>query len=191
MRRDGIICGVIFAYCLAVAVYAFHPAHLLADTAQVSAQPVVTAPVRFDVLSESPDPNQILELVNKERVFEGSPAMNANATLGKIAAERAADMAKRQYYAHRNPEGKIFSDYFAENGIKTDYSCENLDAVFVPDINTFIHEWMASTKGHHECMMNPNFKDAGYAATKMTLVDYQGKPTPMYLVVAIHTTELK
>lgn len=71
---------------------------------------------------------------------------------------------------------------------KTDYSCENLSLVFVPDSEEFIKQWLTSTQGHRECMTNPDLTTAGYAVTKMMLLQHGGTQTTAYVVVAIHAT---
>lgn len=191
MKREFWVCSAIFLYCLFAAYITFGLLRTPETTSYAQASEI-TPPVNthFATTLDTPDPNQVFELVNKERVVEGSPALRADEKLGKLAAARAADMAKRQYYAHKNPDGKYYYDFFSAYGLASDYSCENLDLVFTPSNETFINEWLASTKGHRNCMINPSLTEAGYATTKLTLVDYDGKPTMAYLVVAIHTTPL-
>ncbi len=192
-KRDALFCTLIFAYCMVVGLFTLKLQLIKADAALpavVAAQSVVTEPVRFEATPDSPDPNQVFDLVNKERAANGSPVLVANAKLAKVAAERAADMAQRQYYAHKSPDGLYYYDLFPSEGIDVDYSCENLDITFVPDISQFINEWSASLKGHRECMNNPKLTQAGYAVTKMMLLEYGGKQVPAYLVVAIHSTEI-
>lgn len=189
MKRDGLICALIFAYCMAVGMFTLRPQLLMADP-QISLPEEAVQGVQFASFPNSPDPNHVFELVNKERLLQGSLVLKANAKLGVVAAERAADMAKRQYYAHKNPDGQYYYDLFPLHGVSAHYSCENLDIVFVPDITMFTREWLASTKGHRNCMINPTLTEAGYAVTKMMLLEYGGKEVPAYLVVAIHTTNL-
>jgi uncharacterized protein YkwD len=190
MKRDGLICGLIIAYCTVIGLFTLKPQMIMADPQATIAQSATVQAVHFKVIPDSPDPNQVLELVNKERAAQGSPVLIANEKLTRIAAERAADMATRQYYAHKNPDGNYYYNLFPENGVTVDYSCENLNIVFVPDINLFINEWLASTKGHRNCMVNASLKEAGYAVTKMMLLEYGGKEVPAYVVVAIHTTQV-
>ncbi len=188
------ICALIFAYCMAVGLFTLKPQLIMADAAVpavVAAQPIATEPIHFETTPDSPDPNQVFDLVNKERTAQGSPALVANAKLAKVAKERAVDMAKRQYYAHKSPDGQYYYDLFPSENVNVEYSCENLDITFVPDISQFISEWSASVKGHRECMNNPKLTQAGYAVTKMMLIEYDGQQTPAYLVVAIHATELQ
>lgn len=140
----------------------------------------------FDISLDSPDPNETLILVNEERHSLSLPALEANQKLAQVAQKRAADMVEHKYYAHKNPDGKYYFDYFKEYKINAGYSCENLDLVFVPDQAMVIKEWMASLKGHRGCMINNQTTKAGYATTKLSLVNYDGTETTAYLVVAIH-----
>lgn len=191
-KRDWFVCLAVVAYCLMVGLFTLRPELILADSIAAAPAPVEVTepPVKFTQLADSPDPNAVFELINQTRVQNGAQALVSNGRLAKVAAERAADMAARQYYAHKNPDGQYYYDLFPSLDIQADYSCENLDIVFVPDINMFVEQWMASTKGHRNCVVNPSLKYAGYAVTKMTLLEYGGKLTPAYLVVAIHTTDL-
>lgn len=184
-----ICCGIVL-YCLFAVLFLLNLRVGKVSPQVKAAQTEVVQDVQFSAMPDTPDPNQVFDLVNKVRVAQGSKPLVANSKLGKVASVRANDMAKRQYYAHKNPDGKYYYDFFPENSLKTDYSCENLDIVFVPDANMFINEWLASTKGHRQCMINPDLTHAGYAVTKMMLLQYDGKEVPAYLVVAVHTTDL-
>ena len=142
--------------------------------------------VRFDVPADAPDPNETLRLVNIQRGSVGLPALVANEKLGALAKARAKDMAARHYYAHKDPDGKYYYDYFPAYNLVTGYNCENLDLVFVPNQALVIQEWNASVRGHKRCMENSKTTQAGYATTRLTMVDFEGKETTAYLVVAIH-----
>lgn len=139
-------------------------------------------PANLDVL----DPNQVLELVNAERATLNLQPLKADRELGLVAAARAQDMATRQYYAHKNPDGVYFYDLFDSYGVDAGFACENLDMVFVPSKERVVEEWRASLRGHRACMMHTKTTHAGYAATTLTLVDFEGQETTAYLVVAIH-----
>ncbi len=192
--RSKLWCSVIFLYCLLVGVYTFELAQLTTSSQPVAAatpQVLAASDVRFPALPEAPDTNQVFELVNQARVAHGNKSLVANERLGQLAAARAADMAAKQYYSHLSPDDKYYYDYLSEYGVKTNYSCENLDLVFVLDNTAVINDWLNSTKGHHECMLGDNLVEAGYATTPITLLDYAGQPTHAYVVVAIHTSALK
>ncbi len=190
MKQKVFLFTLILAYFLGVGLLMARPQYINADTEVLAVKAEATQEVHFSKLTNAVDPNQVFGLVNKERAARGIAPLVANEKLGAVAASRATDMAKRQYYAHKNPDGKYFYDLLPDYGVSADYSCENLDLVFVPNSQTFVDEWLASTKGHKECMLSSNVKAAGYAAVKMTYLDYRGHATPAYLVVAIHSTQL-
>jgi uncharacterized protein YkwD len=48
----------------------------------------------------------MIELVNSDRTANGSHAISANGTLSSLARGHAADMAKRDFFNHTNPDGK-------------------------------------------------------------------------------------
>lgn len=142
--------------------------------------------VKFSAPAGIPDPNEIFALVNKERIAIGLTPLQPNSSLANIANQRAQDMAARRYYAHKNPDGLYFYDYFSyqEN---SKYACENLDLAFTTNVGSYVEDWMNSTSGHRECMLNADIKAAGYAAAPFETVDGYGVKTQSYIIVAIHS----
>ncbi len=164
----------------------FFGLNIAASTAAAPGVTWASDTVRFVAAADTLDPNQALVRVNQERASHDLDVLYAHEGLGKIAQARADDMAARSFYAHKNPDGKFYYDYFASHGINAGYNCENLDLVFAPNLEQVIHEWNASVKGHRECMMNDKTTLAGYGSAKMELINYDGSTTTAYLVVAIH-----
>lgn len=152
-------------------------------------QTAITA-VKFEVVEDAIDPNVALVRVNQERTSHGLDQLQSHEMLGKIAQTRANDMASRSYYAHKDPDGNFYYDFFDSFGITPGYTCENLDLVFAPNLEQVIDEWNASVKGHRECMMNSRTTFAGYGSAKLTLVNYNGIVTTAYVIVAIHAEQL-
>jgi uncharacterized protein YkwD len=191
VRRDTWFLAGIIMYCLAVALFTFWP-DLSFSSKKIPAQSVQAATtVRFAVEPDSPDPNELLTLVNQQRVQQGLPVVVANEKLASVASTRAADMVLRQYYAHKDLGGKYYYDYFADHGVEVSYSCENLDMLFVADNSQAIRDWLASNKGHRECLLNPNITTAGYAIVPTTRLNHQENETSAYIVVVIHSTSLR
>jgi uncharacterized protein YkwD len=133
-------------------------------------------------------PQTVFELVNLQRERSGLNQLVADESLAELAAARAADMAARQYYAHRDPDGKLYFDYFKDFDIRSGYSCENLDMVFVPSEQQVVDEWLNSLKGHRGCLLNPSVEHAGYASSAVTLISFDGSKTTAYVIVAIHAS---
>lgn len=150
-----------------------------ADNAVLSARTV-----RFDKVAGVSDPNEIFELVNQRRSEAGLTRLRANTKLAELARARAEDMAGRNYYAHRNPEGQYYYDLLNGTGFdKNLYSCENLDLQFTDTPGQYVADWMDSNKGHRECLLAARATDAGYAS----VATHQfGSDRTAYIVVAIH-----
>jgi uncharacterized protein YkwD len=154
----------------------------------------VTAPIptahilTFPTLPDAPDPNGVFNVVNQSREAQGLPALIADTYLTKIAHQRAADMAARHYYAHRDAEGRIFSDLLAADGEAVVYGCENLDLEFTLTPEIYVKDWLRSPK-HQACMFNKQVTRAGYAVARVDLVQSGGQTNTAYVVVAIHATE--
>lgn len=159
-----------------------------ATTAAAPGQNLYEGEFIFSVTEPALDPNETFRLMNLERQQFGLGALKADEKLAAVAKARAEDMVARHYYAHKNPDGRYYFDYFKDFDLDAGYNCENLDLVFVPDQDAVIDQWMASLKGHRGCMMHPHVSHAGYAATRLTLVDFHGIETTAYLVVAIHAS---
>jgi uncharacterized protein YkwD len=130
--------------------------------------------------------HELLRQVNQQRKNRKLKELNEDTRLNAVAQQRFDDMVQRQYYSHINPDGKYFYDLFPAQLIKADYSCENLDVEFTVDESRYVSDWLHSTKGHKECMLNPNVTSAGYAVGLFS----QTAGDRIYLVVGIHTSSI-
>lgn len=178
----------LIAYCLVVISVLLRPHMILADP-EIPA-PVVTKATRFDILPDSPDPNQVFERINQTRMNHGLPALVADSQLANLAVARAKDMMARHYFARKNPDGQYYYNLPGHTVLNTGNSCENLSVTFVPEQDRFLGEWSGSLGSSGSCVMNPGFRQAGYAVAKILLKDYDGNLNPAYLVVGIHSGEL-
>lgn len=146
----------------------------------------ITVTTLFPVVDQSLNPNDIFTDVNEARRQQGRTTLIADERLSKLAYDRAQDMVKNQYYAHENKSGQYYYDYLAQYGVNTIYSCENLDLLFVPDVQTAIRDWMTSKSGHRDCMLHDSTTLAGYAAMPMQYQQPNGTISSAYVVVGIH-----
>lgn len=131
-----------------------------------------------------PDPNDVFDAVNQARTAQGLPVLQKDAALTRVAQERAADMQKRAYYAHKNPDGLMYYDILFQQRVGFNYSCENLDLQFITPTANFVNDWMNSNTGHRECMLNVTADRAGYAITTIDM----DNGASAYIVVAIHAS---
>lgn len=147
--------------------------------------------VTFNSEPNAPDPNEILNIVNAERAANGMLPLVANEQLEAIAKLRAKDMVNNSYYAHLSPDGKYYYQLMDEQGLNATYSCENLAFEFTQNSRKYTDSWLNSAKGHRTCMLNSATIEAGYAAIKVPAESQSGVSQPSYIVVAIHSTEIK
>ncbi len=150
----------------------------------VSGTVLSSSTVRFDQTTTGPDINLIFEEANHVRLKNGLTPLKPNLKLANIANVRAQDMAKRNYYDHKNPDGQYYYNYLPQLGFDNkNFSCENLDLQFTVLASQYVNDWLSSSKGHRECMLNAKISDAGYAVAESHQVE--GGQTA-YIVVAIH-----
>lgn len=134
-----------------------------------------------------PDAQEMLELVNQERAKVGVAPLKLDERLNASAQEKADDMQNRDYYDHKSPDGiEGYSLVFKHMPNKCRYASENLAEVSITD-NKFgssrftIDNWMHSTKGHREAILDAKYSLVGFGISK------QGYD----LIVVQHFCELK
>lgn len=134
-----------------------------------------------------PDAQEMLELVNKERAKVGAAPLKLDERLNASAQEKADDMQNRDYYDHKSPDGiEGYSLVFKHMPSRCRYASENLAKVSTTD-NKFgssrftIDNWMHSTKGHREAILDSKYSLVGFGISK------QGYD----LIVVQHFCELK
>lgn len=134
-----------------------------------------------------PDPNQVFQYMNRARMTSGLPPLEKNDILANLAEQRAKDMAANTYYAHKDSKGQYFDQLLRENGYTVSYGCENLDLEFTTMPEIYVNNWLSSTSGHRECLLNSSVTEAGYAVA--SIAPMGGENIDSYVVVAIHSTK--
>lgn len=134
-----------------------------------------------------PDAQEMLELVNQERSKVGVAPLKLDERLNASAQEKANDMQNRGYYGHESPEGTRGTMFvFKHMPSKCRYAGENLAEVSTTDSKFgssrfTIDNWMHSTKGHREAILDAKYSLVGFGISK------QGYD----LIVVQHFCELK
>jgi hypothetical membrane protein len=134
-----------------------------------------------------PDAQEMLELVNEERAKVGAAPLKLDERLNASAQEKADDMQNRGYYGHVSPEGTRGTLFvFKHMPSKCRYAGENLAEVSTTDSRFgssrfTIDNWMHSTKGHREAILDAKYSLVGFGISK------QGYD----LIVVQHFCELK
>ena len=134
-----------------------------------------------------PDAQEMLELVNQERAKVGAAPLKLDERLNASAQEKADDMQNRGYYDHKSPDSiEGYSLVFKHMQNRCRYASENLAKVSTADgkignSRFTIDNWMRSTKGHREAILDAKYSLVGFGISK------QGYD----LIVVQHFCELK
>lgn len=138
-------------------------------------------------IPERPTADKIFELVNKERTQRGIAPLVRVPEIDNDARLKVEDMIKNDYYGHRNPKtGQFLMDNtYSDNHCKEYGENINQDEYWTtrPEdhpAEDHVKEWMESTDGHREAILNPRFKYAGIAL---------GWRTENLFVTALHFCE--
>jgi uncharacterized protein YkwD len=123
--------------------------------------PVVPAVRQSVVAREKASTNEMLRLVEKERAALGIGPLRRVPELDAAAAERAQDMASRDYFAHISPDGVTPGKQIIAAGYQADLCGENIASGYVT-ARDVVQAWMASP-GHRANILEPRFQDIGLA----------------------------
>ncbi|MEU6881592.1 CAP domain-containing protein [Streptomyces sp. NPDC046712] len=102
---------------------------------------------------------QVVSLANDERERAGCGPLRSNSRLRKAAQAHANDMATRDYYEHRSPEGRDAGDRIKAAGYAWDSWAENIHRGPKTPAKA-MEDWMNSD-GHRRNILNCSFKDIG------------------------------
>jgi uncharacterized protein YkwD len=102
---------------------------------------------------------QVLALVNKERSRYKLKLLVLDKDLTEVAQLHAQDMARRDYFSHKNPEGKSGGDRITNAGIPWHTWGENIaNSYKTPE--EVMQGWMNS-KGHRANILGADFGRIG------------------------------
>jgi uncharacterized YkwD family protein len=105
---------------------------------------------------------QVVTLVNQERSKAGlSPLKSNNATLTRMALDKAKDMYSKGYFDHNSPTYGSPFDMMKQYGISFSYAGENI-AKGQPTPQQVMTDWMNSA-GHRANILNTNYTTIGVA----------------------------
>lgn len=128
-------------------------------------------------------PEEIIRLTNAQRAAAGLSEVKLDSQLSAAAAQKAADMFARNYWAHVSPIGTQPWYFITNAGYSYRYAGENLARDF-SDAKSVVDAWVASPT-HRDNLMNSHYQDIGITVVDGTL---EGRETT--LVVQIFGTKL-
>ncbi len=154
--------------------------------AKAPANLIVADPITIPTTSGLPNPNDIVTAINQARSSHDLGTLIIDQTLVTLAHSRADDMTANQYFSHIDGSGNNFYTYLTP---KPSFACENLNLSFSLSVDDHVQDWLNSTKGHRECLLDSRVTRIGLATREFATIDHDGQSQKTYLVVAIHSTD--
>ena len=114
----------------------------------------------------------VLAAINRSRIQNGRRPLSLDPRLSAAAAAKLADMQKRAYFSHANPDGQYVWALVKQHGCAYRNVGENLASDF-DDEQRLEEAWMRS-KGHRNNILDRHYGVAGIAVS--------GKP-PLVVVL--------
>jgi len=106
-----------------------------------------------------PEVRELRRLVNEHRRRIGCPPLEWSSTLARVAQRHSADMARRGFFGHVNPDGEDPFERLHAAGVEYAAAAENVAAGH-PDAVTVFAAWMRS-RGHRRNIERCAFADHG------------------------------
>ena len=105
---------------------------------------------------------QTLDAINDVRRGHGLGELVQDPALARVARSHSLDMARRDYFAHRSPDGREVDDRARDAGITFSLLGENLHKSRGADnpITTAVESWMRSRR-HREALLTPEYTRTG------------------------------
>jgi len=110
----------------------------------------------------------LFNAVNEERAQQGLFPLIWHDPVANVAKFRSKDMASRNYFSHKSPEGETAFSLLDRYGIPHSWAGENLARNNYPDNQTVgvaIRDLMAS-EGHQENILSGNYTHLGVGAVE-------------------------
>lgn len=126
--------------------------------------------------ADSLDARNIVRLTNESRREAGLPPVTVDDKLTAAARAKLFDMLRRDYFAHKAPDGRQPWAFMHAAGYRFQAAAENLAKGYdnEPELQ---QAWMKS-RGHRANILNPLFTEIGVADANGIVVVMFGRPAP-------------
>lgn len=111
-----------------------------------------------EVTVDKDSEQKMFALLNDERVKEGLPPLIWDEKLAIVARAHSADMFKRGYFAHENPDGESPFDRMKKGGVRYEAAGENL--AYASNVN-LAHNGLMRSPGHRANILEKDFGKIG------------------------------
>ncbi len=129
----------------------------------------------------SPEEQALWQDLMTARVANGLPPLTLDASITALTRDRSADMAKRSYFGHMNPDGKTMVDLLPVYGLTYQAAGETIEFnLGIPDCGAEAARGFIASPPHHLILFDPRFTTAGVGHA----VDANGKHYFTIIVLA-------
>ncbi|MCL7746655.1 CAP domain-containing protein [Halalkalibacter alkaliphilus] len=104
------------------------------------------------------DEQQMVDLVNQERIQRGLTPLQVNKQLTEVARVKAQDMIDHQYFSHHSPTYGSPFDMLAQFDVSYRTAGENLAGNQTVEA---AHQALMNSDGHRENILNTNYGEVG------------------------------
>ncbi|MDO8618555.1 MAG: CvpA family protein [Candidatus Daviesbacteria bacterium] len=102
--------------------------------------------------------DEMINLVNKERISWGFKALEFDRALGDLGRLHSGDMLTQGYFSHFTPEGKDIAKRADKAGI--DYTTIGENLAYAPSLE-LAHSGLMNSPGHRANILSPDFNKIG------------------------------
>lgn len=156
-------------------VVAVHASDIFGDAVQAVLKPRMIEPhdgemveLHFHVENPKIDAGaeqEMLKLVNRERVRHGLRPLVMDAKLRRVARMYSTHMFKKGYFAHNSPDGATPFQRMKHGGVRYLTAGENL--ALAPTVK-FAHSGLIKSPGHRANILNKSYHRVGIGAARST-----------------------
>lgn len=103
---------------------------------------------------------QMLELINDERLKYGIGPLILNPVLTQVARDHNKEMIEMDYFSHDSYDGSAFWERIKEGGYPLGRVAENIAMNYPPDV-VKAHQNLMNSPGHRVNILNPDYNEIG------------------------------
>jgi uncharacterized protein YkwD/uncharacterized membrane protein required for colicin V production len=115
-------------------------------------------PTESELKVDSADEENMLDLMNAERVKAGVGKLTVDVAMTAVARAHSRDMFARSYFSHLDPLDQTAGDRMEKAGISFTVAGENI--AYAPDLAT-AYEGLMNSPGHRQNIVDPAFHRIG------------------------------
>jgi hypothetical protein len=130
-----------------------------------SQQPIVSTSTPITI-------KDMLPFINEERAKQGIAPVVFDERIAKAAEAKACDMNARNYFEHKDPQGRWGWHFLTENKVPYTWAGENIAKNDIsPDTERVMKGFMNSPE-HRAILLDPKYVFVGYASCGVYTVQY-------------------